>query len=63
MIFPVVRPSLKCLPTSTLELAKVAWSLFQLLPPIVQVYHLGDKPRLPLYLDVGYNGIKAITTW
>jgi hypothetical protein len=32
-IYHVVQPSLKCLPTSTLELANLAWSLFQLLPP------------------------------
>jgi hypothetical protein len=31
-----------------LELANLAWTLFQLLPPFAQVYHQGDKPRVPL---------------
>jgi hypothetical protein len=30
---------LGCLPTSTLELANLTWSLVQLLPPVAQVYH------------------------
>jgi hypothetical protein len=45
--FPVVQASLKCLPTSILELANLVWSLFQLLPPVARVYHQCDKPRLP----------------
>jgi hypothetical protein len=38
-IYHVVLPSLKCLPTSTLELANLAWSLFQLLPLFAQIHH------------------------
>jgi hypothetical protein len=47
--FTMVWPSLKCFPKSTLELANLAWSLFQLLPTFARVYHQGDKPRLLLY--------------
>jgi hypothetical protein len=32
-----------------LELANLAWSLFQLLPLFTQVYHQGNKLRLCLY--------------
>jgi hypothetical protein len=31
--------------------SQLAWSIFQLLP-FAQVYHQGDKPRLPLSLFV-----------
>jgi hypothetical protein len=36
-IYLVVRPSLKCLLTYTLELANLAWSLFQLLTLFAQI--------------------------
>jgi hypothetical protein len=50
----MVRPSLKCLPTSTLELANMAWSLFQLFPLFAQICHqLTD--RVFLYVNVGYT--------
>ena len=38
-IYPMVQPSLKCLCTSMLELANLAWRLFQLLPPFAQICH------------------------
>jgi hypothetical protein len=36
----MVRPRLKCLPTTTLKLVNLAWSLFQLLPSFAQICHL-----------------------
>jgi hypothetical protein len=47
---------------STLELANMAWSVFQLSHQFAQVYHQGAKPRLLLYTDESYNRTEANTT-
>jgi hypothetical protein len=62
-IYSMVRPCMKCLPTSTLELANLAWSPFQLLPLFAHVYHYSDKPSLLLSLAVlQYSRTATITT-
>jgi hypothetical protein len=55
----MVRPSLKCLPTSTLELANLACSLFQLLPPFAYVC---DQviDRVFHYVDEGYSRVTDV---
>jgi hypothetical protein len=45
----MVRPSLKYLPTSTLELAILAWSLFHLLSLFAQICHQVE--------DRGFHGV------
>jgi hypothetical protein len=52
----VVRPSLKCLPTFTLELANTAWSLFQLLHAFAQIRHQVTN-RVIHYVDEGYSKV------
>jgi hypothetical protein len=54
----MVRLSPKCLPTSTLELANLAWKLFQLLHPFAQICHeVADQGFH--YIEVGYNRVAA----
>jgi hypothetical protein len=55
----MVWPSLKCLSTSTLELAILAWSLFQFLPSFVWIYHEVVDQSFH-YLGDGYSRTVAI---
>jgi hypothetical protein len=62
MIFSVVRPSLKCFPTSTLELANLTWSLFQLLH-LVSLVCRQVTDRVFHYIEFGYTEPRLYNYW